>query len=321
LVSLFYPASSIQHQFVFPINVNNGIPLLVGLRRSFAIISFILKFPWKYSIHPQEEVLRIAITAEGSDLEAKVGDRFGLCQYMLIIDTETKAFEAVLNPGVSGQGGAGIQAVVLAIEKKVRAVLTGYMSPTAKGHLTANGIEVVTGVGGSVAVALEQYKTGDLQKQIAVLHKPESRGDKFNRVAFAHALRSSAKQFATMVPILTGVVLIIGILDSFVSKAVISAIFSENLTFDTLWGACLGSILAGNPINSYVIGGELLGYGVSLFAVTAFITAWVTVGLVQLPAEIAALGKRFAVARNSISFALSIAIAIFTVVILNFFTR
>ncbi len=57
----------------------------------------------------------------------------------------------------------------------------------------------------------------------------------------------------------------------------------------------------------------MLVYGVSLFAVTAFITSWVTVGLVQLPAEIAALGKKFALVRNVLSFITSIAIAILAV--------
>jgi hypothetical protein len=46
--------------------------------------------------------------------------------------------------------------------------------------------------------------------------------------------------------------------------------------------------------------------------------AWVTVGLAQLPAEISALGSRFALVRNAISFALSIAIAFATVGILKF---
>ncbi len=79
--------------------------------------------------------MRIAISADGGDLEAKVGDRFGLSQYLVIVDLKTMAFEAVPNPGASGQRGTGIQAVVLAISKNVNAVLTGYMSQTAKRHL------------------------------------------------------------------------------------------------------------------------------------------------------------------------------------------
>ena len=93
-----------------------------------------------------------------------------------------------------------------------------------------------------------------------------------------------------------------------------TAVFSGNALLDTLFGTGLGSILAGNPLNSYVIGGELLQQGVSLYAVTAFIAAWVTIGLVQLPAEMAALGKKFALIRNTLSMVLCIAISILTVV-------
>ena len=261
--------------------------------------------------------MRIAISADGRDLEARVGDRFGLSQYLVIVDLETMAFEAVPNPGASGQRGTGIQAVVLAISKNVNAVLTGYMSQTAKRHLSANGIEVLTGICGTVAEVLEKYKKGDLQKHMGVVSKPESRGAKIDKVALVHAFRNSANQFANLLPILVGVVLLIGIFNAFVSKELISSIFSGNTALDSLWGACLGSILAGNPINSYIIGGELLEYGVSLFAVTALIITWVTVGLVQLPAEIVALGKRFALVRNAVSFILSIPIAIITVVVLN----
>ncbi|GAG15256.1 unnamed protein product [marine sediment metagenome] len=151
--------------------------------------------------------------------------------------------------------------------------------------------------------------------------KPRSRGIQVDRSALVHATRSSAKQLASLLPILVGVVLLIGLFSTFVSKQFLASIFSGNLTLDTLWGACFGSILAGNPINSYVIGRELLKYGISLFAVTALIITWVTVGLVQLPAEIAALGRRFALLRNGLSFILSIPIAILTVVILNLIGR
>jgi len=45
--------------------------------------------------------------------------------------------------------------------------------------------------------------------------------------------------------------------------------------------------------------------------------AWVTVGLVQIPAEISALGRKFAVVRNVVSFFMSIAVAGATVTVLN----
>ena len=75
----------------------------------------------------------------------------------------------------------------------------------------------------------------------------------------------------------------------------------------------MGSVLAGNPVTSYVLGGELLTQGVNLVAVTAFLVAWVTVGFVQLPAESMMLGKKFAISRNILSFIFSIIVAIITV--------
>ena len=260
--------------------------------------------------------MRIAISAEGPDLEAKVSHRLGLSKYLLIIDLETMVFEAVPNPGVSNQHAAGMEAIVLVINKEVNAVLTGYCSPFAMRHLSANGIDVLTGVGGTVSEAVEKYKKGNLRKY----REAESKRDKIGRVTLVHALRISINQFAGLLPILAGVVLLIGLFNVFISKELLFSIFPGTMALDTLLGACFGSILAGNPINSYVIGGELLEHGVSLFAVTALIISWVTVGLVQLPAEIAALGRRFALVRNGISFVLSIVIAILTVVVLNFIT-
>jgi uncharacterized membrane protein YraQ (UPF0718 family) len=147
------------------------------------------------------------------------------------------------------------------------------------------------------------------------------RRDKIDRSNLVRAIKNSARQFVNLLPILIGVVLLIGLFNAFVPKELLASVFSGNMVIDTLWGACFGSILAGNPINSYIIGGELLKYGVSLFAVTALIVTWVTVGLVQLPAEIAALGRRFALLRNGLSFILSFPIAILTVMLLNLIGR
>ncbi|MEA2086129.1 MAG: hypothetical protein U9O84_03715 [Chloroflexota bacterium] len=134
------------------------------------------------------------------------------------------------------------------------------------------------------------------------------------------ALRRSARQFSSILPVLIGVVLCIGLFNAFVSREVLASVFSGNAVLDTLWGACFGSILAGNAINSYVIGAALLDHGISLFAVTALILTWVTVGLVQLPAEIASLGLRFALLRNALCLVLAVPVAILTVALLNFIT-
>ena len=124
------------------------------------------------------------------------------------------------------------------------------------------------------------------------------------------------KSFSTAIPVLLGVILLMGLFQTFISKRMISSVFTGGMVWDTLIGSATGSISAGNPITSYIIGGELLKGGVSLFAVTAFIVAWVTVGVVQYPAEAGILGKRFATFRNCISFILAILVSIATVTVL-----
>ena len=121
------------------------------------------------------------------------------------------------------------------------------------------------------------------------------------------------KSLGSALPTLLGVVLLLGLFLTLVSKQLIASVFTGELLRDTLIGSAIGSIAAGNAVNSYIIGGVLMKEGVSLFAITAFIVTWVTVSIVQFPAEAAILGKRFAVIRNSLSFFLAIFVSIATV--------
>jgi predicted Fe-Mo cluster-binding NifX family protein len=253
--------------------------------------------------------MRIAVSADGSNLDARVAYRFGISAYLIIVDPETMEFESVPNPGASGKRAVGIQTVVLAISKGVDTVLTGYCSPTAMKHLTDNGIGVVTGVIGTVADAVDLYSKPVLITPVTGKDKPD-----IAPAALLQALKMSGMQLINLLPIFVGVVLLVGLFNAFLSKEIIASIFSGNALLDTLLGTGFGSILTSNPVNSYVIGGQLLEQGVSLFAVTAIISAWVTIGLVQLPAEMAALGKKFALIRNALSFALCMVISILTVV-------
>ena len=118
-------------------------------------------------------------------------------------------------------------------------------------------------------------------------------------------------------PMILGTVLLISLISVLISKSFYMAVFSKNVFLDSVVGSLVGSISAGNPITSYIFGGEMLIQGVGLIAVTAFLVAWVTVGIIQLPAESAILGKRFALLRNITAFVLAIVVAILTVLILG----
>jgi len=127
----------------------------------------------------------------------------------------------------------------------------------------------------------------------------------------------SVKSLLNVVPIMIGIVMLIGIIKSFISFEKVAELFTQKPVIDTILGTLIGSVLAGSSINSYIIGKEMLTSGVSLFAITAFLVAWVTVGFVQIPAEKAILGGKFTYIRNILSILLSIVIALLTVWILG----
>lgn len=131
------------------------------------------------------------------------------------------------------------------------------------------------------------------------------------------ALIKTGRSFKMTIPILIGVLILVSLLITVIPPEFYIGLFTGNVITDSIVGALFGSIAAGNPINSYIIGGELMVYGISMFAITAFIVAWVTVGAIQLPAEGLMLGKRFALVRNAVSFVLSIVVAILTVITLG----
>ena len=131
------------------------------------------------------------------------------------------------------------------------------------------------------------------------------------------AIIKSAKSLGKSSPLIFGTILLISLISTTIPKSFYTLIFTKNIFLDPLVGSLIGSISIGTPITSYIFGGELLNLGTSLIAVTAFLVAWVTVGIIQLPAESMILGKRFAFLRNFTSFILAIVTAIITVLILR----
>ena len=127
------------------------------------------------------------------------------------------------------------------------------------------------------------------------------------------SLQKTVHMFVQVLPIIIGMLLLTSLAITAFPKNISAGFFSGSPLSDAIRGAALGSIAAGHPLASYILGGELISGGVSLFAVTALIVSWVTVGIVQLPVEAMFLGKRFAVLRNTLNFFLAIIIALLIV--------
>lgn len=132
------------------------------------------------------------------------------------------------------------------------------------------------------------------------------------------SFRKTTRTFINMLPIMVGMLMLTSLVVTLFPEQISSGLFGNGEILDSLLAASLGSIAVGHPLASYLLGGELLGGGVNLIAVTALVVTWVTVGVAQLPAEALMLGARFAVYRNIISYFAAIAIAFLTVYTLRF---
>jgi predicted Fe-Mo cluster-binding NifX family protein len=254
--------------------------------------------------------MKIAVASNGPDLDAGVEHRLGLSQYLLIVDVDTLDFEAVPVLSDSAGTGAGIGSVAIAIEKNAKAIIAGYISPNVARPLLEHDIEIFTSVSGKVRDVVVKYRRGELGV-------PDYENKTTAKQNLLYSVNRTVRQFASILPVLIGVVFLIGLFQAFVSKEILFSLFSGKQLSDTITGAVFGSLFTGNPINSYVIGNALLKLDVSLYAVTALIVTWVTVGIIQLPAEISVLGWRFALSRNLTAFILAMPVAFFTVYILG----
>lgn len=127
------------------------------------------------------------------------------------------------------------------------------------------------------------------------------------------SVKKTARTFVNLLPIIIGMLLLTSLAITLFPKQISVGLFGRNDTLDALIGASVGSIAMGHPLASYLLGGELLKSDVGLVAVTALIVSWVTVGIVQLPAEVLLLGARFAIYRNVICFFSAVAIALLSV--------
>lgn len=131
------------------------------------------------------------------------------------------------------------------------------------------------------------------------------------------AIKKALMNFVSMTPMLLGVIGLVGIMQTYITPDLLSSLFGYNLIADIGTGTAMGAISAGNPAVSYIIAEELLKQGITLYAMSAFILAWVTLGIVQLPAEVSIFGLRFTVYKNILTLLSTMFVAYLTVITLE----
>jgi predicted Fe-Mo cluster-binding NifX family protein len=107
--------------------------------------------------------MKIIVSAVDPGPDARVEPRFGRAPWYVAYDPESGQYESFENPYLDRQSGAGIQAAQLVLDRKAGAIITGRCGPNAFGTLSAAGVTVYGGAGGTVREAVEAQLAGRLE--------------------------------------------------------------------------------------------------------------------------------------------------------------
>lgn len=109
--------------------------------------------------------MRVVVTARSPVLEAAVDPYFGRAHYLMVVDTATGEHTAVNNSiNLNSRQGAGIQTGKRVVELGGQAVISGHIGPKAFSTLMAGGVAVYTCLSGTVAEAVDQFRSGLLRQ-------------------------------------------------------------------------------------------------------------------------------------------------------------
>jgi len=125
------------------------------------------------------------------------------------------------------------------------------------------------------------------------------------------ALKISLNSLKKQLPIFISVFLLIGLFETFLTRDLVQVLMGSSAgIFAPLAGTVVGGMAAGPPAAAYPVAQYLWKVGASQAAVAAFVVAWISVGTVTLPMEIATYGRRFAITRWLFSIVMSIIIGL-----------
>jgi uncharacterized membrane protein YraQ (UPF0718 family) len=131
------------------------------------------------------------------------------------------------------------------------------------------------------------------------------------------ALKAALRLFLRLLPFFVLVILLIGLLFTFLPPEKLSSIIGEQSGFSgVLLTALLGAVLHIPALISFPLAASTLEMGASVTAVAAFITTLTMIGVVTLPLEIRELGRQRALLRNGLSFIGALLISLLIGVIL-----
>lgn len=131
------------------------------------------------------------------------------------------------------------------------------------------------------------------------------------------SMKRSKKMMGNMVGQIIGILFLIGLILTFIPPEMIKEYLGSSNTFlATILSALLGSITLIPAFVAFPLVGSIVDMGASIVPAVAFLTTLTMVGFVTFNLERQEFGKRFALARNGLSFLFAIIISILMGVVL-----
>jgi uncharacterized membrane protein YraQ (UPF0718 family) len=126
-----------------------------------------------------------------------------------------------------------------------------------------------------------------------------------------NSMKMAKGMMKNMVGQIIGILLLIGLILTFIPPEVIKSTLGESNTFiSTIVSALAGSITLIPAFVAFPLVGSLVDAGASIIPAVAFLTTLTMVGLVTFPLEKREFGLKFAIIRNIFSFVFAIMIAL-----------
>lgn len=130
------------------------------------------------------------------------------------------------------------------------------------------------------------------------------------------ALRTSLKSFRALLPVLMGMVALIGLILAALPPGLITKVFQMHSPAGYALVALVGTVITLPGPVAFPLAGTLAKRGAELGLIATFITTLTMVGTVTAPAEIAHFGRRFTLVRQLASLVLAVAIGMVMAVLL-----
>jgi uncharacterized membrane protein YraQ (UPF0718 family) len=126
------------------------------------------------------------------------------------------------------------------------------------------------------------------------------------------ALRATFKILYTILPVLIFVFILMGLIHAYVSRETIAAVLGKQTGVRGIFYAELvGSVALFLPPAVFPFGGYLRDNGAAYGPIAGFVFTAILIGVTTLPLEFKLLGKRFAIARNILTFIIAFFLALF----------